>query len=144
MLVYFGSSACSKLSEPFRFASGSAHLLASHLSEPFRKANCNLPSALYTPCSMTDTQPASKKRRVCQITATVEMHVAPDIHNLYGTTTVHSVAAEALQIVTEACSRAEQMLYEHNSKVTGTKPEITPEMVNISSSVNSQQWTRIL
>ena len=81
---------------------------------------------------MTDTQPASKKRRVCQITATVEMHVAPDIHNLYGTTTVHSVAAEALQIVTEECSRAEQMLYEHNSKVTGTKPEITPEMVNIS------------
>jgi len=91
-----------------------------------------------------DTQPASKKRRVVRLSAVVEMHVEPHLHNLYATATTNGVAAEALQVITEAVAKAEKMLYTHNSKVTssGAKTDITQEMVNISTTVDSQQWTR--
>ena len=91
-------------------------------------------------------QPNPKKCRVCRLSAVVEFHVEPDIHNRYKTSTTNLVAAQALAAIADAVSSAEEMLHRHNVSVVAesglTTIAITPEMVDISATVDSCMWTR--
>ena len=108
----------------------------------------------YTQPQLADSaeQPNPKKRRVCRLSAVVEFHVEPDIHNRYKTSTTNLVAAQALAVIADAVSSAEEMLHRHNVNVvaeSGISTTITPEMVaafrhhaDISATVDSCMWTR--
>ena len=88
-------------------------------------------------------QHPTKKRRVIRLSTVLEFHVDPDVHNSYATGATNKVSAEALKVIVDAVTKAEEMLQKHNNQVVASSAvTILPDQVNISTTTDSQMWTR--
>ena len=122
--------------------------MACDVGSSYKCSNTDIDAQPHNSAAMSnfDAQPQPKKRKIAQVSATVEVHVDPEIHSLYDTHTMNRVVAEATALIVEAMSKAEERLQRHTHEVatSGSSDHIgiTPAMVHISSSMNTQAWTR--
>ena len=53
-------------------------------------------------------QHPTKKGRVVRLSTVLEFHVDPDVHNAYATGATNKVSAEALEVIVDAVTKAEE------------------------------------